>query len=85
MSTNLGQNHDAPGQRAREVEAESVAYVVSGRLGIDTSAYSFGYVAGWASGKEAKELQESADRIREAAHDLIKALEPVAHKAGAAA
>lgn len=65
---------DAPGQRAREVEAESVAYVVSGRLGIDTSAYSFGYVAGWASGKEAKELQESADRIREAAHDLINRL-----------
>jgi len=65
---------DATGQRAREVEAESVAYVVSGHLGIDTSAYSFGYVAGWASGKEAKELQESADRIREAAHELIKAL-----------
>lgn len=62
---------DAPEQRAREVEAESVAYVVSAHLGIDTSAYSFGYVAGWASGKEVKELQESADRIREAAHKLI--------------
>lgn len=76
---------DVPGQRTREVEAESVAYVVSGHLGIDTSSYSFGYIAGWAISKEAEELQESADRIREAAHDLIKALEPAAHKAGAAA
>lgn len=65
---------DAPAQRAREVEAESVAYIVSAHLGIDASAYSFGYVAGWASGKEAAELQESADRIREAAHELIEAL-----------
>ena len=64
----------APGQRTREVEAESLAYVVSGYLGIDTSAYSFGYVAGWASGKEVKELQESADRIRDAAHELINRL-----------
>lgn len=73
---------DAPGQRAREVEAESVAYVVSGHLGIDTSAYSFGYVAGWASGKETKELQESADCIREAAHKLIDDLGSLAGETG---
>lgn len=56
----------------REVEAESTAYVVCNSLGIDTSDYSFGYVAGWSSGKETKELCSSLDTIRKTAGEIIK-------------
>lgn len=40
-----------------EVQAESVAYTVCSAIGIDTSDYSFGYIAGWSQGKEIKELK----------------------------
>lgn len=56
---------------SREVEAESVAYVVCQHYGIDTSDYSFTYVAGWSEGKETPELRESLDTIRKAAAELI--------------
>ena len=55
----------------REVEAESVAFVVCQHYGLDTSEYSFGYVAGWSSGRERKELKASLDTIRQTAADLI--------------
>ena len=58
-------------QRTREVQAESTAYTVCNYLGIDTSDYSFGYVAGWSSGKDAKELQASLEVIRKTAADMI--------------
>lgn len=51
-------------KNSREVQAESVAYIVCRRLGIDASDYSFGYVAGWGSGKDHKELTESLDVIK---------------------
>ena len=51
--------------------AESVAYVVCQHYGIDTSEYSFPYVAGWSSDKEVPELKASLDTIRRAASDLI--------------
>lgn len=54
-----------------EVEAESVAYVVCKHFGIDTSDYSFGYVATWSSDKEIKELKDSMETIRLAARELI--------------
>jgi antirestriction protein ArdC len=54
-----------------EVEAESMAFVVCNHLGIDTSDYSFPYIATWASGKEVKELQASLDRIQKAATTFI--------------
>lgn len=53
-----------------EVQAESVAYVVCNALGMDTSEYSFGYVAGWGS-KDAKELMASMDTIKKAAQTII--------------
>ena len=62
-------------QMTREVQAESVAYTVCNYLGIDTSDYSFGYVAGWSTGKEAKELQASLEVIRKTATDFIEKLE----------
>ena len=51
-------------RRTKEVQAESIAYVVSGRLGLDTSEYSFGYVAGWAGSKDVKELMDSLEIIK---------------------
>ena len=62
-------------QHTREVEAESVAYVVCQHFGIDTAEYSFGYVAGWSKGKELDELKASLDTIRTCAAGLIDAIE----------
>lgn len=59
----------------KEVEAESVAYTVCQHFGIDTSEYSFAYVAGWSSGKEMPELKESMDTIRKTASQLITGIE----------
>ena len=50
-----------------EVQAESVAFTVCSALGIDTSDYSFGYIAGWSQGKEIKELKNALDLICETA------------------
>jgi antirestriction protein ArdC len=61
--------------RTREVEAESVAYTVCQRYGIETSDYSFGYVAGWSSGKEAKELKASLETIRATAAEMIESID----------
>lgn len=55
----------------REVEAESVAYVVCQHFGIDTSDYSFGYVATWSANRELPELKASLQTIRDAASSLI--------------
>lgn len=59
-------------RRTREVQAEAVAYTVNQYLGLDTSDYSFGYIVGWSSGKETKELKESLAAIRNTAHDIIE-------------
>lgn len=59
----------------KEVEAESVAFTVCSHFGIDTSEYSFPYIAVWSSGKEMKELKESLDRIRVAASEMITDIE----------
>lgn len=64
--------------RTKEVQAESVAYTVCNWLGFDTSDYSFGYVAAWSEGKEAKELSESMDIIRMTAGEIIDSLDAVA-------
>ena len=55
----------------KEVEAESVAYVVCQHYGINTSDYSFSYVAGWSEGKETPELKASLDKIRQTASEFI--------------
>lgn len=62
-------------QNEREVQAESVAYVVCSKYGIDTSDYSFGYIAGWSSGKEVKELEESLKVIKDTADDIIRKID----------
>ena len=60
----------------REVQAESVAYVVCRALGLDTSDYSFGYVAGWSADKELKALKASLDCIVRTSDKILKAFEP---------
>lgn len=66
---------DRPDSHTREVQAESVAYAVCQHYGLDTSDYSFGYVAGWSSGKDLKELRASLETIRATAHELITTID----------
>ena len=65
----------AKDRNTKEVEAESVAYTVCQHFGIDTSDYSFGYIAGWSSGKDMKELKSSLGTIRKTASELITGIE----------
>lgn len=58
----------------KEVEAESVAYCVCSVFELDTSEYSFPYIAGWSSGKELRELKASMDVIRKTAGEIIDEL-----------
>lgn len=62
-------------RNAKEVEAESVAYTVAQHYGIETSDYSFAYIAGWSQGKDTPELKASLDRIRKAADEMITAID----------
>ena len=62
-------------RNAKEVEAESVAYTVAQHYGIETSDYSFAYIAGWSKGKETPELKASLDRIRNAADEMITSID----------
>ena len=71
----LTEQADRPDSRTREVQAESVAYAVCQHYGLDTSDYSFGYVAGWSSGKDLKELRASLETIRATAHELITTID----------
>ncbi len=64
------------GRREKEVEAESVAFVVCQHFGISTSDYSFGYVAGWSRGKELAKLKASLDTIRTTAAEIINTIQP---------
>ena len=69
-------------RRSMEVEAESVAFVVGTALSaehpelkLDFSDYSFGYIAGWSSGKETAELKASLGRIQATASEMISEIE----------
>ena len=65
----------AKDRNTKEVEAKSVVYTVCQHFGIDTSDYSFGYIAGWSSDKNMKELKSSLDTIRKTASELITGIE----------
>ena len=66
---------DKKDRHTKEVEAESVAYTVCQRYGIETSDYSFGYIAGWSSEKETKELKGSLETIRKTAAEMIDSID----------
>ncbi|MCY0870739.1 ArdC family protein [Alicyclobacillus sp. SP_1] len=61
----------------QELEAESVAFVVSDALGLDTSSYSFGYIAHWAGKDTNEHLKRSGGRIQKAAHRILQSLQPM--------
>ena len=67
-------------KRTMECQAESVAFTVCQHFGLDTSDYSFGYVAGWSSGKELKELRSSLEVIRNTAADIIDSVDGYLHE-----
>ena len=73
----VNQSMDIPvkDRNTKEVEAESVAFTVCQHFGIDTYYYSFGYIAGWSSGRNMKELKSSLDTIRKTASELITGIE----------
>ena len=66
---------ERPDRRTREVEAESIAYAVCQHYGLDTSDYSFGYIAGWSNGRELSELKGSLETIRSTAAKLIETID----------
>lgn len=72
----LGEQKD---QTTKEVEAESVAFTVCNALGLDTSDYSFPYIAGWSSGMELKELRSSMDTIRHTAAEFLDEMTEAIH------
>lgn len=63
---------ERPDQRTREVEAESTAFIVCSHYGLDTSDYTFPYLAGWSSSQELEQLHASLDRIQHQADELIQ-------------
>lgn len=75
IDLNAPEQAERPDRSTREVQAESVAYTVCQHFGLDTSDYSFGYVAGWSSGRNIKELKASLETIRIAASELISEIE----------
>ena len=69
-----------PDRSTKEVEAESIAYTVCSHFGLDTADYTFGYVAGWSSGKDTKELKNSLERIRKTADEMITSIDQAMEK-----
>lgn len=61
--------------KTKEIEAESVSYVVCQHFGIETSANSFGYISSWSSGKKLKELKDSLETIRNTSANIINSVE----------
>ncbi|MCM1388127.1 MAG: ArdC-like ssDNA-binding domain-containing protein [Bacillus sp. (in: Bacteria)] len=72
LNVPLGEQAERPDRRTREIQAESIAYTVCQYYGLDTSDYSFSYVAQWSSGRELAELKASLEIIRNTVSDLIK-------------
>ena len=62
---------DGLDRRTKEVQAESVAYIVCRGLGLNTDDYSFGYVASWSRGKELKELKDSLNVINKTSQKIL--------------
>ena len=75
LNASVTEQTDRPDRCTREVQAESVAYAVCQHYGLDTSDYSFGYVAGWSSGRELDELKSSLETIRSAAAEIINSID----------
>ena len=71
----LDEKENLPDKRTREIQAESIAYVVSTYYGLDTSDYSFGYIASWSKDKELQELKASLNIIRKTSSEIIDSID----------
>ena len=71
IDKNIDEDGKRPSSRTREIEAESIAYCVCQNYGLDTSEYSFGYIASWSSDKELPELKDSLNIIRKETNAII--------------
>lgn len=80
-----GADEEKADRYTREVQAESVAYTVCQYLGIDSSDYSFGYIAGWSKTQELDELKKSIDAITKTSNRIISDIEDVMQKGAEAA
>lgn len=69
-------------RQQKEIEAESIAFVVANHFGVDTSEYSFEYIASWGRDKESKELKDILSNIQKQAKTLIEEIEEVITKEG---
>ena len=69
------ENVQESNRRTWEVQAESIAYTVCQHFGLDSSDYSFGYIASWSSGKDIKELKASLNTIQNTASEIISKIE----------
>ena len=74
-SVPVGQQQSRPDRYTREVQAESIAYTVCQHYGLDTSDYSFGYIAGWSTSHELSELKGSLETIHATAAELISTVD----------
>jgi antirestriction protein ArdC len=72
-----GIGNDMTSHDVKEAQAESVAFCVANYLGIDSSEYSFGYIAGWCGGQDDKILKENLSAIKKVAGEIIDAIENV--------
>lgn len=68
----LSQEMETISRNGKEVEAESVAYTVCQHYGLNTSEYSFAYIAGWSQGKETPKLKASLNTIRRVASEMVQ-------------
>lgn len=66
-------------RKEAEVQAESTAFVVCSALGLDTSEYSFGYIASWSSGKDIKELKDSISIIEKASKEILECINSISN------
>lgn len=69
------QQKNQPDRYTKEVQAESIAYVICQHYGMDTSEYSFAYIAGWSTDREVPELKASLDTIRSTAREMITGID----------
>ena len=67
-------------QTTKEVEAESIAYIVCNHFGLDTSEYSFTYIASWCESRDMKALKASMDTIRKTSAEIIGNIEEQMHE-----
>lgn len=79
-----GENGKLPTD-TKELQAESVAYVVCQHIGLDTGEYSFGYIASWGEARTAKEIMDALKPVAKTAAGIMEVLDGACAEAEEAA